>query len=252
MNDLEFTDLREDYDAALLDQAYREIYLPAFPLRDEQEDPSIWTRRLLDPDANPQLCFLVAGTRLADPAYRTVLGLLVAEYYAASACVLISYVAVAAHARGRGLGRRLFGVFRQRLDSGRVSRGRPVLAVFAEIHDPAHNPSGEDVLDPHARLRIMAKLGGRRIPIDYLQPPLGPAQSAAAGLWLIAFPELTANAPPLTTGRIRAFLVEFYRELGSLHPQQDPSYVATFASIDALDHRPNLQEPLIDESELAT
>ena len=250
-SDLEFVDLGEAFDAGLLDAAYREVYLPAFPVRDEQEDPSIWIPRLQDPDANPRLAWLVAGTALADPARRQVLGLLVGEYYAASRCVLISYVAVAAVARGRGLGRQLFDALRRSLESGRLSGGKTVHAVLAEIHDPAAMAATEDVLDPQARLRVMARLGGMRVPVTYLQPPLGPGQSAAGGLWLIAFPELAPAAPPLSAGTVRAFLVEFYRELGSTEPERDPLYAATFASVDALAGRHSLLEPLIDEQPAA-
>lgn len=244
---VEFADLGERFDAALLDQAYREIYLPAFPVRDEQEDPSIWTPRLRAADANPRLAYLVAGTQLADPAQRVLLGLLVAEFYAASGCVLISYVAVSEAARGRGLARALFAALRQRIAGGTFSRGQAVRAVFAEIHDPAAIAAGDDVLDPQARLHVMARLGGRRVPVDYLQPPLGPGQSAAGGLWLIAFPDLAPAASPLSAETVRAFLLEFYRELGSAQPESDPLYAATFASIDALAGRPRLLEPLIDE-----
>lgn len=248
---LESVDLGETFDASLLDAAYREVYLPAFPLRDEQEDPAIWTPRLQNPDANPRLAWLVAGTRLADPAQRRVQGLLVGEYYAASRCVLISYVAVAEAARGRGLGRQLFDALRRTLESGRLSRGASVQAVFAEIHDPAALAATGDVLDPRARLRVMARLGGMRIPVAYLQPPLGPGQSAAGGLWLIAFPALAPAAPPPSVETVRVFLVEFYRELGSAEPERDPLYAATFASVDALAGRHKLLEPLIDEQPAA-
>lgn len=248
---IEFVDLGEAFDAGLLDAAYREVYLPAFPVRDEQEDPSIWTPRLLAPDANPRLAWLVAGTDLADAARRRVLGLLVGEYYAASRCVLISYVAVAAAARGRGLGRQLFEALRRSLESGRLSRGETVRAAFAEIHDPAAVAAAEDVLDPQARLRVMARLGGMRVPVDYLQPPLGPGRSAAGGLWLIAFPELARGAPPLSAETVRAFLVEFYRELGSAQPERDPLYAATFASLDALAGQAGFLESLIDVPDLA-
>lgn len=246
MSDLEFRDLGERFDAGLLEQAYRNVYLPAFPLPEEQEDPEIWTPRLLDPDGNPRLCFLVAGTRLDDPARRTVQGLLVAEYYVVSRCVLISYVATHPDARGQGLARRLFDALGERIDAGRLSRGQAVQAVFAEVHDPAQNGSGDDVLDPNLRLCIMAKLGGQRVPVDYLQPPLGPDRQAAGGLWLIAFPGMAHHqASALTVERVRRFLVEFYRELGSDAPEADPLYAATFASVDALARRDAVLQPLV-------
>lgn len=234
LNEPGFIDLGEDYDAALLDQVYREIYLPAFPIRDEQEDPTIWTPRLLDANSHPRLCFLIAGEALADPARRRVSGLLVAEFYAASACVLVSYLAVAADARRQGLAKKLFAELGRRIDAGRVSRGLPVAAVFAEIHDPQAAAAQADVLDPQARLRVMAGLGGRRIPVEYVQPALGPDQSPAGGLWLIAFPALASRPHALTVQRVRDFLVEFYLALDVENPQTHPDFRATFASVDAL------------------
>lgn len=234
MKNLQWVDLGERFDADLLQQAYRDVYLPAFPVRDEQEDPSVWTPRLLAPDPNPRLSFLVAGTQLGDPAARTVLGLLVAEYYAASRCLLVSYVAVAESARRQGLARQLFEVLATRIRAGRASAGQPVAAVLAEIHDPGQMPAVKDGFDPLARLRVMARLGARRIPIRYVQPALSASQAPASGLWLVAYPDLVDDPSALTTERLRDFLIEFYRELGNADSQNDPVYAGTFASVDAL------------------
>src|SRR3954453_5039565 len=74
--EFEFVDLRELRDDELLERTYREVYLPSFPLPEEQEDPSTW-RPLLwgeaDPD-QPTLHFLVAGRGL-DGSDRELAGL---------------------------------------------------------------------------------------------------------------------------------------------------------------------------------
>ena len=234
MNALQWVDLGERFDANLLEQAYREVYLPAFPVRDEQESPAIWTPRLLDPDPHPRLSFLVMGTQLDQPAARRVLGLLVAEYYPASRCLLVSYLAVAETARRQGLARRLFDLLATRIRSGHASAHRPVAGVLAEIHDPAQTLPGEDVLDPATRLAVMARLGARRIPVHYVQPALSTGQAPAGGLWLVAYPDLVDDPAALSVAQVRDFLIEFYRELGSARPAEDPVYAATFASVDAL------------------
>ncbi|MDP3420236.1 MAG: hypothetical protein Q8S10_04900, partial [Thiobacillus sp.] len=133
MNALQIVDLGEHFDAALLEQTYRDVYLPAFPLPDEQEHPDIWTPRLVDPNAHPRLAFLVAGHALDDPQAREPLALLVAEYYAASRCVLVSYLAVVPGARGQGLAHRLFDALTARLHAGRFGEPGQIAAVLAEI-----------------------------------------------------------------------------------------------------------------------
>lgn len=246
MSTLQWVDLGERFDADLLEQAYREVYLPAFPVRDEQEDPAIWTPRLTDPDPNPRLSFLVMGTQLDTPAERRVLGLLVAEYYAASRCMLVSYVAVAESARRQGIARRLFDCLAARIRSGHASAAQPVVALLAEIHDPAQTPPGKDVLDPAARLQVMARLGACRIPVHYIQPALSADQAPAHGLWLVAYPALVDDPAALTAQRVRDFLVEFYRVLGSADPLHDPVYAETFASVDALSAAVARGQPLLD------
>ncbi|MEW6589517.1 MAG: GNAT family N-acetyltransferase [Pseudomonadota bacterium] len=246
MNALQWVDLGERFDADLLEEAYREVYLPAFPVRDEQEDPAIWTPRLTDPDPHPRLSFLVMGTRLDDPIARRVLGLLVAEYYAASRCMLVSYVAVAEAARRQGVARQLFDLLAARIRSGHASAQQPVAAVLAEIHDPAVTPPGEDVLDPAARLAVMARLGACRIPVHYIQPALSADQAPAHGLWLVAYPKLVNDPTALTAQRVRDFLVEFYDALGSADPLRDPVYAATFASVDALAAATACGQPLLE------
>lgn len=246
MTELQWVDLRERFDADLLLQAYRDVYLPAFPVRDEQENPSIWTPRLLDPDANPRLSYLLIGTQLDDPSVRSVLGLLVAEYYAASRCILVSYLAVAETVRRQGLARRLFDLLAARIRSGQASAHQPVAAVLAEIHDPDRIAGGADVLDPAARLHVMARLGAKRIPVHYVQPALSADQEPAAGLWLVAYPDLVTDPAALTAERVRDFLIEFYRELGCANPTGNPVYADTFASINALAAATSRGQPMLE------
>lgn len=236
-SDLQIVDLGERFDALLLAQVYRDVYLPAFPLPDEQEHPDIWTPRLQDPDAHPRLAFLVAGHALDDPQARAPQALLVAEYYAASRCVLVSYLAVAPAARGQGLAHRLLDALTDRLHAGRFGEPGQIAAVLAEIHDPQRIDASGDVIDPAARVEVMARLGARRLPIDYVQPALEPGKSASHDLWLVAFPARAGARARFGPGGLRAFLVEFYRALGSADPPDDPAFAATFASVRRLEDR---------------
>lgn len=231
---LEISDLGERFDEGLLQRVYEAIYLPAFPRLDEQENPAIWTARLRDPAANPRLTFLVASTRMNGSAALTPIALLVAEYYGDSGCVLVSYLAVAPSMQGQGVARHLFDVLAARIRSGRVSGGPLVHAVFAEVHGPQTSQLDE-VMDPSLRLRILTKLGAVHIPIDYRQPALSPDQMPVDGLWLVAFPDCVVDPGALTRDRLRNFLSEFYRVMGSPDPLDDAQYQKTFASVDALD-----------------
>lgn len=250
MSALQWVDLAERFDADLLEQAYRTLYLPAFPVSEEREDPAIWTPRLQDPAAHPRLSFVVAGTGLDDPAQRTIQGLLVTEYYAESRCLLLSYIAVAPDMRGQGVARWLLDIQAARIASGAVSGGQPVAAVYAEIHDPERIDAQDDVLDPHVRVDIMARLGARRLPVEYVQPALGPGRQPSHDLWLLVFPELAAARPASAVETLRAFLIEFYRALGSPAPDDDPAYAAVFASIDRLAARAAAGLPVHEALEL--
>jgi len=237
VNDLQIVDLGEHFDAVLLDQTYREVYLPAFPLPDEQEHPDIWTPRLKDPNANPRLAFLVAGHALDDPQARQPQALLVAEYYAASRCVLVSYLAVVPEARGQGLAHRLYDALTARLHAGRFGEPGQIAAVLAEIHDPQRIHANDDVIDPAARVEVMARLGARRLPIDYVQPALEPGKQASHDLWLVTFPARASGRARFGPEVLRRFLIEFYQTLGCADPAHDPAFAATFASVRRLAER---------------
>lgn len=247
---LEWTDLGEHFDAELLEAAYRQVYLPAFPIRDEQEDPAVWAPRLIDPAARPRLSFLIAGMHLDDPDRRVIHGLLIAEYYADSRCLLVSYVAVAESARRQGVARYLFDVLKSRIEAGTVAGGAPVAGVLAEVHDPARIAAAEDVIDPWARIEAMTGLGARKLPIDYVQPALGVGKQPSHTLWLMIIPVLTGPDAVFTTTTLREFLIEFYRLLGSAEPERDSAYATVFASIDRLAAVEAGGEPIHEAPEL--
>src|SRR5437588_6676324 len=222
-NLLEFRDLRKARDSeklkardqALLEAVYDELFTPNFPDPDEQETLADWTPRLW---GNPtqerprqaERHVFVARTHLDDPKASSLAGFAFVERYPESRCALLSYIAVDPHARGKGIARKLFSKARGSAERAARDEGHPLGAVFAEIHDP-HRVT-DDVIDASDRVRIMAKLGARLVPIRYVQPALGKHGERSDRHMLIAFPMDGEHS--LDGSVICGFLREYYATLG--------------------------------------
>lgn len=213
----------------LLESIYRDLYLPSFPNVDERESPSDWIPRLevnrpLAPQ--PLTYIFVTGRDLTTPdeSRRSVYGLLIAELYQQSMSGLLTYLVVAEPYRRHGLARGLVDRAFGHLKAKATDFDGPLRAIFAEVHDPIVAEENQQ-LDPHTRLDVMAKLGGRRVPIAYVQPALGHDRTRVRSLLLFTFP---LDDQPVTTIRtevIKEFLGEFYRAEGVIDPARDVDFV---------------------------
>jgi len=153
-------DLGAEPDEELLRAFYDELYLPAFPTPEHQEEIDVWIRELWDaPTASPSRRFLlVAGTDLKDPTRRRLAGGHMFEYYPKSRCGLLSYIVVDRNSRRQGLGGRLTAKGLSMLSGAARTAGTTLQVVFAECEDPVK--VGQD----HAskaweRLEILSHLG---------------------------------------------------------------------------------------------
>jgi hypothetical protein len=99
----------------------------------------------------------------------------------------------------------------------------PVRAVFAEIHDPRRVQKANDVIDPSDRVRIMAHLGARLVPIDYVQPALDEGRERSDRLLLVAFSKRAEHA--LDGSIVRDFLLEYYAALAVPSPGDNPDLI---------------------------
>jgi ribosomal protein S18 acetylase RimI-like enzyme len=216
-----FVDLRRDRDDKLLDLIHAEggLYQRSFLQEDEREDvethrQALWGDGPNGRDDSPKLHFIVA-TSPGRP--HDVLGFAVAEYYAASRCGLLSYIAVEEDHRrrspGRGIGRMLVAEALAALREDAQSAGVSLEAMFAEIHDPAKAGPEGDSMTPLNRLRVMDALDARRVPIPYVQPALDERLGRARTLMLIAFPIDGTPVEQLGSGVVRAFLRDLYSAL---------------------------------------
>ncbi|WP_313823828.1 GNAT family N-acetyltransferase [Citricoccus sp.] len=98
-----------------------------------------------------------------------------------SPAVLLSYVAIRADQRGRGVGTALLSG----LLTG-ITAGPDVSVVLAEVEHPAHHQAHPVHGDPIARLRFYARLRGRILEVPYFQPPVDGTQDAVYGMLLLA------------------------------------------------------------------
>jgi GNAT superfamily N-acetyltransferase len=226
-SELELVDLRDIRDKRLLKAVYKDLYVPNFPIREEQEDPSVWKPLIwgsLQKLSSPVLHILVGGYHLREPYERKVTGVIFAEFYRESECGLLTYLAVHPSSRQKGIGKFLLAEAVKKLKVDASSTAGALKAVFGEVHDPTKVPFSQDVINPLKRLSIISRLGAKLVPIRYIQPELKPGQGRSKGLLFVVFP--TDDTPPksLPTEIIRAFLHEFYRTQGVEIPENDSDF----------------------------
>jgi GNAT superfamily N-acetyltransferase len=179
---------------------------------DEAEPPGDWRERIAGLPA-PQPRMRVA---VAVDADGEVLGGAAAEYYRASACVLVTYLYILERPgqRRRGHARALLSAVLQA-----CRRLGPVQATLAEAEWPELLPSqrfsADDVAIARDRLRFFERLGACRVAIDYVQPALGPGLKPVPWLRLFVLPSAPAVAADESSLRIALdrFLQEFHEAL---------------------------------------
>ena len=100
------------------------------------------------------------------------------ERYPATGCGLLTYMVVAPHARGQGLGKALID------DALGVLADAP--AVYGEVNDPA-TQTREPVDVAQRRLAMFERWGARVVELRYVQPALAPGLVPDETLRLIAW-----------------------------------------------------------------
>jgi GNAT superfamily N-acetyltransferase len=229
----EVVDLRQRRDDQLMEAFYRQLYLPAFPIPSEREDPEIWRSYLYGErrDGPCEVHFLLDGSRLDRPAQRQIGGGLLFAIYPRSACVLLTYLVVDPARRGQGIARRLFQVAFRLVERWSAEHNRPIQAVFGELNDPRLVTLERDVIDPWERLLISERLGARVVEVPYVQPELQAGQGRCDNLLLVTFPLPGRSERELPAATVRDFLLEFYSALGVPDPASDPDLQRTFGAL---------------------
>lgn len=144
---------------------HRGIYLDAF--RAQQEPLDVWQRARRG-ELPYRLWVRLAGDD----------GGIAFERYPQTGCGLLTYLVVAPHARGCGIGRRLVE------DALATLADAP--AVYGEVNDPATQQR-----EPHdvaaRRLAMFERWGARPVEMPYVQPALAPGLVPDTTLRLIAW-----------------------------------------------------------------
>jgi GNAT superfamily N-acetyltransferase len=154
----------------------------------------------------------------------------IAEYYIKSRCVLLTYIFVHPDCRGQGIASILLKEDTRHGIPGLLKHieqvfGKKVRAVFFESNNPMETAVEHDSIPPAERLAKFYKLGGRRFPFRYCQPPLEEGLGKVDNLFLCIFPALTGHQFVIETAVVLEFLAEFYDGLKEFHPmfEHDPA-----------------------------
>lgn len=244
MIDYHFVNLRDELDEQLLIDTYSQLYVPAFPIIEEQESLDQWRERLSAPRGTRRfdLHVIVAGQDFDDPTKREVWGFVAFEYYYQSQCGLVTYVAVKPGFVKSLAGRRPLMALLRKAEELLQTYGK-LNAIFGEINDPALTRVDEDSVNPEKRMRFFDRLEARLIPLNYIQPPLEKGKKGATQLFLITFPPLIPglNVPKsaISTEVVRDFLSDFFSSYLD-DPGNDSDLQYMLAQIEGLDSLPLL------------
>jgi GNAT superfamily N-acetyltransferase len=223
--------LREEANDELLQVFYENIYLPAFPIVSEREDPRLWRRRLWGGEHLVELHGLIAGHNLGDKEQRQIAGGILFHYLPTSGSGLIDYVVVSPNRKRRGVGRWLMDRAKAGLETVAKGRDRELVAVFMEVNDPRRVSEAEDSMNPWARIRFFQEWGAKVVDVPYVQPELLPGQGRARDMVLLA--ALPRQTDPLfiSARAVLEFVYEEYRAYGVSNPEKDPDCQATMKAI---------------------
>ena len=194
---------------ALMEAYAHDVYIPAFPDAVIREDPRYWVDLLDAAEPPPPPQPRIEVVLLLDAEDHPVAGVTI-EYYRAARIGLLTYIAVAEGARGKGIGRRLIAAARAWLDRT-ADAATPMLAEterYQDAHDDAER--GETDL----RQKRLAGLGARMLDFDYVMPPLRP-ELPPYRLHLMCFLRDGEGRDSLRAPQVAAFLRELAAALGA-------------------------------------
>lgn len=185
---------------------FKKIYLEAFPDDAEREDFNEILYRVKNSDFPKTVIILeVDGESL--------IGGMIVDIYHNQIYHLI-YLVTNPRFRGRGCAKKLIGEGLTKLIKNFKSAAT---GVFVETNIP--NLTKEDSFSPTTRCQIFEKLGMKRIPIKYIQPPLEFGKDWVFNLQLLYYP--IDNLEEISTNEVIYFLNSLYASLDQ--PTDEPN-----------------------------
>lgn len=143
-----------------------------------------------------------------------VVGGLVADWYPSCGAMELIYIAVDPDKRGGKIGRNLLDNGIRLMKEALDARGESVKAIFLEVDIPTEIVPGNSSMDPVARLLVWDAWGAKRIPINYVQPPLSKGKQPVCNLMLMCLAGYdTGVEDTLSADLLKAFLADFYKGL---------------------------------------
>jgi len=206
---------KHNIDANLQDlRSFNErIFLDAFPNDNEREDlfGQIVPRIACKEESEPySFCTLVKEEA-------KVCAGMISDWYPSCNSLEIIYIAVDRDSRRSGIGKELIQRSYEDIKAILAEEGHKLEYVFLEVDIPEEGIGDMNPMDPIGRLRFWDKMGAKRLPFRYTQPPLSEGKDPADNLMLLMLPHLS---PGLEDGEIAtvdlcAFLKAFYQGLGA-------------------------------------
>jgi hypothetical protein len=238
MPELELVDLALNYSEKLLKNFYYEVYLPAFPIKDEREDFEAWQRSLICPAPEGPATHIIIGGYNLQTSQPVIAGGQAVEYYVKSNAGLMTYLVIAEPFRGKGLAKIFTKAGISALNASALpwTDGQKPFAYFSETNDPNNLESFNDTQNPLQRIILLSKLGFYLVHFPYVQPRLEGRSKRYYGLKLIvhelSFQSQSGPAQDqdsqakLKAGIIESFLKEFYKSCeGKIPPKSDPDWM---------------------------
>ncbi len=194
----------------ILEEAYNDIYLPAFPIDEERESLDKFKRALNGEFDKVKIVINILGENLEDPDNYVLKGMSVGYYYESQNVGLLAYNAISPKHREKGLGKlmvdsRISSMQEMARDNGHAELG----GVFIEVNDPFKVSPDMDSMDPTKRVTIFKEWGARQVPIDYTQPPVSAGGYYCDSLLLMNYPVEGKYADKKT---VEKFLRAIYRD----------------------------------------
>lgn len=198
----------------LLETSGRTLYEDSFPVPDERQEFDT----LMDAIAVPTESLTSVAVVTIPEGGDRIDAMLLREFYRKAGAVLCTYGMVRRECRKRGIMRSL--VTGKGLEMIRSRFGSSLKAVFMEMENPDRVPPPSDpsVISPSARQAFFESCGFERIPVEYVQPPLGKDKDFCRDLLLYALGGASSDT-------VKGFIRAFYDEMEKYCPER---LLATF------------------------
>lgn len=191
------------------------IYNQAFPDENEREELSSIYNRLCT--QSKPFSFIIF-----DVYNGVVQGGLIIDVYTEVEVAHLIYIVTDPEKRRQGIAKRLLKTY---LPAALNELGLDIETVIFESNNPQLTLI--DSFDTSLRLDIFRKLGAKRIPINYIQPPLENRTQRVDNLFLFVY----NKHDYIDTFRLEKFIGDFYHGLGVVDYEKNDDYISTINSI---------------------